>query len=402
MHDVVITGIGLVSSLGEGADANYARLREGAAPAYDREAIAPFPIHAPPPLDYGKLIPKKSDQRQMEPWQRLGVYAAGLALQDAGLLGNAAILPKVHVIVAAGGGERDIAVDEGIMTGIRAANDRGAYLNEQLSNNLRPTLFLAQLPNLLAGNISIIHGVTGSSRTFMGEEAAGLDAVGAMVARIRAGDVDVGLVGGAYSALRPDMSLVFGFGGSLFSGEPVGVWSRAPRGGGMILGSVGAFLLLESRAHALARGARIASVIGPVLSDRSNRAPGAATGNARKLWSTMEASLAPGPVGVLSGATGAEPITAEERAFLEHAGAGRELYVRATGARIGHSMEAAAPANVALAALALREAGYFPPFEAGTIEREAAEPPSQIVVTSFGHWRGEGMVLVQRDRGDQG
>ena len=37
-------------------------------------------------------------------------------------------------------------------------------------NDLRPTLFLAQLSNLLAGNISIVHGVTGSSRTFMGEE----------------------------------------------------------------------------------------------------------------------------------------------------------------------------------------------------------------------------------------
>ena len=44
-------------------------------------------------------------------------------------------------------------------------------------SDLRPTLFLAQLSNLLAGNISIVHGVTGSSRTFMGEEAAGVDAV---------------------------------------------------------------------------------------------------------------------------------------------------------------------------------------------------------------------------------
>ena len=43
-------------------------------------------------------------------------------------------------------------------------------------SDLRPTLFLAQLSNLLAGNISIVHGVTGSSRTFMGEEAAGVDA----------------------------------------------------------------------------------------------------------------------------------------------------------------------------------------------------------------------------------
>ena len=43
--------------------------------------------------------------------------------------------------------------------------------------DLRPTLFLAQLSNLLAGNISIVHGVTGSSRTFMGEESSGVDAV---------------------------------------------------------------------------------------------------------------------------------------------------------------------------------------------------------------------------------
>jgi 3-oxoacyl-[acyl-carrier-protein] synthase II len=397
----MITGIGLVSAMGEGANANYAGLSEGTAPVYDRQAMAPFPIHAPTPLDYDKLIPKKTDQRQMEPWQRLGVYAAGLALQDGGLHENTAILPKVHMIVAAGGGERDIAADEGIMTGIRTASDRGAYLNAQLSKKLRPTLFLAQLPNLLAGNISIIHGVAGSSRTFMGEEAAGLDALGAMVARIRVGDVDIGLVGGAYSALRPDMALVFGFAGSLLSGEPAGVWSRAARGGGMILGSVGAFLLLESRSHALARGARAASVVGPVLSDRSGRAPGAAAGNARKLWATMKRSLAPGPVGILSGATGVAPVTAEERAFLDEAGREYDLYIRATGARIGHSLEATVPANVGLAALALREGGYFPPFEPGTVEREAARPPSQIVVTSFGHWRGEGMVLVQRDRGGQ-
>ena len=53
--------------------------------------------------------------------------------------------------------------------------------------DLRPTLFLAQLSNLLAGNISIVHGVVGSSRTFMGEEAAGVDAVRIACARIAAG-----------------------------------------------------------------------------------------------------------------------------------------------------------------------------------------------------------------------
>ena len=64
-------------------------------------------------------------------------------------------------------------------------------------SDLRPTLFLAQLSNLLAGNISIVHGVTGSSRTFMGEEAAGVDAVRIALARIAAGQSDIALVGGS-------------------------------------------------------------------------------------------------------------------------------------------------------------------------------------------------------------
>lgn len=396
MRDVVITGIGLVSSLGEGGETHFERLSTGATPVHDLTATAPYPIHPLAPLDLDTLIPKKSDQRQMEPWQRLGVYAAGLALRDGGVLGNAELLPKIHMIVAAGSGERDIATDEAIMTGIRAANDRDAYLNEQLSNNLRPTLFLAQLPNLLAGNISIIFGVTGSSRTFMGEEAAGLDALASVAARIRSGDVEMGLVGGAYSAPRPDMALVFALGGALLSGDPAPVWSRQGRGGGMVLGSVGAFLLLESRAHAEARGARIAATLGPVLSDRSRRTGDSTLAMARSLWSRMEPALAPGPLGVLSGATGVEPVTGVERTMLEEAAARREIVVRASGTLLGHGIEAAVPANVGLAALALSHGAFYPPFETDTIERPATKAPEQIAVTSFGHWRGEGLVLLRR------
>ena len=109
------------------------------------------------------------------------------------------------MIVAAGGGERDIAVDGEILTGMPKAANPDAFLNERLMSDLRPTLFLAQLSNLLAGNISIVHGVTGSSRTFMGEEAAGVDAVRIALARIAAGQSEIVLVGGAYNAERPDI-----------------------------------------------------------------------------------------------------------------------------------------------------------------------------------------------------
>jgi 3-oxoacyl-[acyl-carrier-protein] synthase II len=102
----------------------------------------------------------------MEAWQRIGTYAAGLALDSAGVKGNTEILSRMDMIVAAGGGERP-RVDASILSGFKAADP--ALFNERLMNDLRPTLFLAAF-NLLAGNISIVHSVTGSSRTFMGEE----------------------------------------------------------------------------------------------------------------------------------------------------------------------------------------------------------------------------------------
>src|SRR6267142_2439478 len=134
--EVWITGIGLATSLGEGLDTNWDALNG----------------------------------------QRIGTYAAGLALDSAGVKGNKEILARMDMIVAAGGGERDLAVDCSILTAESNGNAAPGFLNERLMNDLRPTLFLAQLSNLLAGNIAIVHGVTGSSRTFMGEEAAGVDA----------------------------------------------------------------------------------------------------------------------------------------------------------------------------------------------------------------------------------
>jgi 3-oxoacyl-[acyl-carrier-protein] synthase II len=81
---VVVTGIGLVSSLGEGWSRISRRLPPD--PAADRpERFAPYPGPSHAAIEWDRQIAKKSDQRQMEPWQRLGVYTAGLALEAAGL-----------------------------------------------------------------------------------------------------------------------------------------------------------------------------------------------------------------------------------------------------------------------------------------------------------------------------
>lgn len=64
----------------------------------------------------------------MEMWQRIGTYAAGLALDSAGIKGDREILARTDMIVAAGGGERDLEVDAVILTS--RADARSGALNE--------------------------------------------------------------------------------------------------------------------------------------------------------------------------------------------------------------------------------------------------------------------------------
>ena len=333
---VVVTGLGLVSCAGEGVAAHLAALDGDAAPRTET-AFAPYPVHPAPAIAWDGQIPKRSDQRQMEAWQRLGVYAAGLALDSAGVKNDAAFKQALHLVVAAGGGERDYAVDGAILTGLRDAPDRGAYLNERLQNDLRPTLFLAQLSNLLAGNIAIVHGVTGASRTFMGEEAAGVDALRIARARVASGQIDAILVGGSYSAERPDVLVVHAMGNYLARDAFRPVFGRGADGG-FILGSCAAFLMLESEDHAAARGTRALARLDAVASDRTRRAPGDVAASLDNLW--REAGLKD-PDRILSGATGVPPITAEEGEALARLAPGARI--RALGDVVGHGLEAAAP-----------------------------------------------------------
>jgi 3-oxoacyl-[acyl-carrier-protein] synthase II len=386
--EVWITGIGLATSLGEGLDANWEALNARHINV-DEKGFAPYIVHPLAPVNFDTQIPKKGDQRQMEAWQRIGTYAAGLALDSAGVKGNKEILGRMDMIVAAGGGERDLAVDSNILNLEAKGNSAPGFLNERLMNDLRPTLFLAQLSNLLAGNIAIVHGVTGSSRTFMGEEAAGVDAARIALARIAAGQSDIALIGGSQNGERKDLLVLYEFGDFNLRDKFAPVWARG-KSAGFALGSAGAFLVIESRAHAEARGAKPYARLSNVVSDLAHRRrPGEITATLEKLWSKL-GKLEKGAI--ITGATGAEPVTSEERAFL---GGYPEFPVRATGTMFGHTMETQFPLGLALAALSLSRGALFPPNDPTGFEVEMSGPPTQIVVVGAGHWRGEGMALVE-------
>ncbi|AKH99792.1 3-oxoacyl-(acyl-carrier-protein) synthase [Hoeflea sp. IMCC20628] len=393
-HAVVVTGVGLVTSLGVGRQEHSDKLMGGSPllKRTDSDRFAPYTVHPLPEIDWSEQIPRRGDQRQMENWQRLGVYSAGLALDDAGLKDDLEACASMDMIVAAGGGERDISVDTLIIEESRKRNDREQLLNEKLTTELRPTLFLAQLSNLLAGNISIVHKVTGSSRTLMGEEGAGISAIETAHARIAAGQSTHCLVGGAFIAERFDMLMAMEALQSLGKnpGEPF--WNSDGQANGMNLGTSGAFLVLESLEHAQARGAHIYARLDAVLADRGQRADGGMERRLENLADGTGASATGADTIVFSGASGLPDLSARERAFLEARFPTTPL--RTIGALFGHSLEAQFPTAMALACLALDAGSPVTPFTAG--EAVAQEAANSAIVTTVGHVRGEGIARLTR------
>lgn len=392
-EEVWITGIGMISSLGEGVDSHWNALgsTDKPQPVLDTTKFKPYAVHPLPEVDWSSQIPRK-DQRQMETWQRLGTYAAGLALEDAGMKENEDLVSSMDLVVCAGGGERDLEVDESILKEARTRNDRDLILNERLATDLRPTLFLAQLSNLMAGNISIVHKVTGSSRTYMGEESAGVTAIRDAFRRIAAGQSTHLLVGGAYNAERPDLFLNLELGQFLLRGSTAPVDARQAEGGGMIPGTAGVFLVLESADHARKRDAKPYARMRGVAADLGPRHETETKDRLARIMDRLELDN-PATTGVLSGATGCADITDWEFSAIRGK-LGMESPIRSYTSMTGNPLEANFPIGIALAAIAIREGGFYPAFEES--EKPAKVTPRRILVSTVGHYRGEGMAVISQ------
>jgi 3-oxoacyl-[acyl-carrier-protein] synthase II len=141
----------------------------------------------------------------------------------------------------------------------------------------------------------------------------------------------------------------------------------------MLTGSVGAFLVLESVASAVARGAAVLAHLGPVAAAASPRRHSGAV--AASLIACARQVLSGTPDLVVSAATGCSRPTQEEATALAALAPGSRCI--ATGDAIGHAVEAAFPASVALAAAFV-----------------SAGDAARVLVTGAGHHRGEGATLV--------
>jgi len=101
--------------------------------------------------------------------------------------------------------------------------------------------------------------------------------------------------------------------------------------------------------------------------------------------------VGPGACGRHFGAAGLEPATSAERHVLKEIG----LPVRNTGTYIGHGVDTQFMANLGIGCAVIEHGKLFAPTGSG----DTGESPSglsQVVVTSVGNWRGEGLAMLER------
>jgi 3-oxoacyl-[acyl-carrier-protein] synthase II len=249
---VVVTGIGLVSSLGIGTDANWAALSAGRSGV---ETITKFDasqfttqiageVRGFDPLEF---IEKK-DVKKMDVFIQYAIAASQFAMDDAGLPITKENADRVGVFIASGIG------------GFTTIEREHKALLEGGPRKISPFFIPSAIINLAAGQVSIRFGAKGPNSATCTACSASAHAIGDAFEIIRRGDADVMIAGGSEAAITP--MGIGGFGAlralSTRNDEP----SRASRPfdkdrDGFVVGEGAGVIILEEYESARQRGARI-------------------------------------------------------------------------------------------------------------------------------------------------
>ncbi len=374
---VVITGLGVVSPLGVGADRHWAGLASGrsAVARLDRLTRLGFPVDVAAeisPPDFAACA-SRLPRKQMKLYNRattLAMAAAALAAEDAGLAVPVPDPARAGVILATLFIPYPIQSILKLVPDVETVEGNRADLGKTLARcftDVNPLdLSLRIIPNLTAGHLAIHFGLRGACRTVADGPTGGLHALAHAAAAIRDGALDVAFCGGAECPLE---DLVFA---DLCCTEllapPAELPDRTcrPFGAGRrgtAVGEGAAVLVLEAEEHAARRGAGVRAECGGF---------GAASGDATAdgirdslglaMRTALDGSGLASPDAVsLHGDGGAGSDLGEAAAFRaldRRAGARPAAY--ATKGAHGNLFSAAGPVEVVGAVMAL-EAGAVPP-----------------------------------------
>lgn len=373
---VVVTGVGLVSSLGIGTQENWNALLSGQSGIrtishFDPEGYASTIAGEVPDFDPLRFMPKK-DVKKMDVFIQYALAASEFALQDAGLPTDGGLGVDVGVFIASGiGGFNTIE------------REHRALLNGG-PRKVSPFFIPASIINLAAGQVSLRFGAKGPNSATCTACSASAHAIGDAFEIIRRGDAEAMVAGGSEAAITP-----LGVGGfaamralSTRNNEP----ERASRPfdrdrDGFIIGEGSGVLILEDLDRARTRGASIyCELVGYGMSADAHHMTAPAedgAGAVRVMQNAIrQAEISPSAIQYVNAHGTSTPYNdrietlALKQCFGDHAS---NLAVSSTKSMTGHLLGAAGGLEAGISALAIRHQRVPP-----TINLENSDPDCDL------------------------
>lgn len=373
---VVITGMGMVSPLGNDVASSWAAMLRGECAV---EPISKFDTTGFPcsvaafvkDFDPAQHMDKR-DVRRMASFLHFAVAAAQEAMADAGLDMSREDPERVGIEIGSAIGGADVVEGERL------------NLEQQGLKKVNPATIPALLINMPGCYIAINHNMRGPVNASVTACATGISGIGEGMRRIVWGDADVMLAGGTESAITPLTVGAFGRLTALTKRSSTPKKAITPfdaNRDGTIVGEGAGVVVLESLEHAQARGARIlAEVKGYALTSdafhiSSPRDDGSSQARAMRR-ALQDAGLEPHEVDYIGAHGTGTPLNdaIETKAIKMALGeAAYDVAISSIKSMTAHTLGAAGALS-AITAVKAMHAGYLPP----TINLETPDPECDL------------------------
>lgn len=355
---VVVTGLGLITPLGNDVDTSWSNILDG------QSGIGPI-THFDA-TDYGtrfageatdfdptEYIDKK-ETKKMDRFIQLGIAAGIQALDDANYPVNEQTAPRVGIAIGSGIG------------GLPLIEENHVKLLKSGPRRVSPFFVPSTITNMVSGFLSIMRGLKGPNLNVVTACTTGVHNIGIAARTIAYGDADAMVAGGAESTITPLAMAGFGSARALSTNnenpqQASRPWDEARDG--FVMGEGAGVIMLEEYEHAKARGAKIyAELVGFGMSGDAyhmTSPPEDGEGAAAAMQNAInDAAVDVKDIGYINAHGTSTPagdkaeIAAVKSIFKESA---KDVLVSSTKSMTGHLLGAAGSVEAIFTILALRD-----------------------------------------------
>ncbi|ERT67935.1 MAG: beta-ketoacyl-ACP synthase II [Cetobacterium somerae] len=259
MRRVVVTGVGLITSLGTGTEKSWEAIKAGKCgikeiKSFDTTESAVKIAGEVTDFDPTEFGIEKKEVKKLARNTQFAIAAAKMALEDSGLVIDDKNATKVGTIVSSGIG------------GIEIFEDQYGTMLEKGVRRISPFTIPAMINNMASGNVGIYFGAKGPNKAVVTACAAGTHSIGDSYEMIKSGRTDAMITGGTEACITKFAINAFANMKALSTRNDEPEKASRPFTAdrdGFVMGEGAGVLILEELESAKARGAKIyAEVVG--------------------------------------------------------------------------------------------------------------------------------------------